>query len=150
MELKWCLQNVGHFDFNSLTGSDAYMCQYYIPTMVQIMACRLIGAKPSSEPMLPYCRLDTQESISVTFYLKFKSFHTRKCVRKCCLENSGQLVSASMCSAPLTISHHSPCNFLRHCVFHLQTSVHFNEIILSIFIQQEFYRPSVVITHMFG
>ena len=26
-----------------------------IPTLVQIMACRLVGAKPLSEPMLEYC-----------------------------------------------------------------------------------------------
>ena len=32
--------------FNSLRPSDAYL--------VQIMACRLIGAKPLSEPMLEY------------------------------------------------------------------------------------------------
>ena len=37
------------------------------------MACRLIGAKPLSEPMLPYYQLDSNEHISVKLYLKFKS-----------------------------------------------------------------------------
>ena len=37
------------------------------------MACRLIGAKPLSEPVLPYCQLDPKERFSVKFYLKFKS-----------------------------------------------------------------------------
>ena len=39
--------------FNPLRPSDAYMRQYNIPTLVQIMACRMLGAKPLSEPMLP-------------------------------------------------------------------------------------------------
>ena len=37
---------------NSLRPSDAYMRQQDKPTLVQIMACRLFGAKPLSEPML--------------------------------------------------------------------------------------------------
>ena len=36
------------------------------------MACRLLGAKPLSEPMLPYYQLDPKEYISVKFYSKFK------------------------------------------------------------------------------
>ena len=43
---------------NSLRPCDAYMRQYHIPTLLQIMACRLIDAKPLSEPVLPYCQLD--------------------------------------------------------------------------------------------
>ena len=49
-----------------------------IPPLLQIMACRLFGAKPLSEPMLSYCQLDPKEYISVKFYLKFKTFHSRK------------------------------------------------------------------------
>ena len=41
--------------FNSLRPSDAYMSQLTRPSLVQIMACRLVGAKPLSEPMLEYC-----------------------------------------------------------------------------------------------
>ena len=63
--------------FNSLRPSNAYMRQYNIPTLLQIMACRLCGAKPFSETMLPYCQLDPKEHISVKLYLKFKSFHSR-------------------------------------------------------------------------
>ena len=36
------------------------------PSLVQIMACRLVGAKPLSEPMLEYSKLDPKE-ISVKF-----------------------------------------------------------------------------------
>ena len=31
------------------------------------MACHLVGAKPSPEPMLKYCYLDHKEQISVIF-----------------------------------------------------------------------------------
>ena len=40
---------------NPLWPSDAYMRQYTRPSLVQIMGCRLGGAKPSSEPLLEYC-----------------------------------------------------------------------------------------------
>ena len=41
--------------FNSSPPSVAYMRQLTGSALVQIMACRLIGAKPLSEPMLEYC-----------------------------------------------------------------------------------------------
>ena len=71
--------------------------QHNIPTLLQIMACRLFGAKPLSEPMLPYCQLDPTEHISMKFYSKFRSFHSRKYTRKCRLRNGGHFVSAWMC-----------------------------------------------------
>ena len=37
----------------------AYMHQWIGSAMVQIMDCRLFGAKPLSKPMLGYCQLDT-------------------------------------------------------------------------------------------
>ena len=40
--------------FNSLRPSDAYMAQQTRPSLAQIMACRLVGSKPLSEPMLLY------------------------------------------------------------------------------------------------
>ena len=39
------------------------MRQYTSPPLIQIMACRLLGAKPFSEPMLLYCQLDTRKQI---------------------------------------------------------------------------------------
>ena len=50
----------------------------------QIMACRLLAGNPLSEPMIVYCQLDQKEHISMKFYLKFKSFRSRKCIWKCC------------------------------------------------------------------
>ena len=40
---------------NSSPPSAEYMPEWTGPALVQIMACRLIGAKPLSEPMLEYC-----------------------------------------------------------------------------------------------
>ena len=77
---------------NSLRPSGAFMRQQIMPSLGQIMACRLIGAKPLSEPMLSYCQLGFKEYISVTFYLKFKSFHSWKCTGIC-----HHFVSTSMC-----------------------------------------------------
>ena len=50
------------------------MHQYNIASLIQIMACCLFGAKPLSDPMLPYCQLDPKEQISVEFYSKIKNF----------------------------------------------------------------------------
>ena len=40
---------------NSMRLTDAYMSLGARPSLDQIMACRLVGTKPLSEPMLEYC-----------------------------------------------------------------------------------------------
>ena len=65
--------------------------------LVQVMACRLSGAKPSSEPMLNYCQLDPWEQTPVIFISKYKSFHSWKCVWNCCLRNGGPFLSRGTC-----------------------------------------------------
>ena len=52
---------------NSSPPSAAYMRQWTGPSLVQVMACRLFGAKPLPEPMLAYCQLDSKEQTSVKF-----------------------------------------------------------------------------------
>ena len=47
------------------------------PSLIQVMACRLFGAKPLSEPMLANCQLDSCEQISVKFKSKFYHFHSK-------------------------------------------------------------------------
>ena len=42
-----------------------HMFQWIRSALVQIMACRLFGAKPLSKPMVGYCQLDPQEQTSV-------------------------------------------------------------------------------------
>ena len=56
---------------NSLRPSGTYMCLKTKPSLVQIMAWRLFGAKPLSEPMMIYCQLNPKEDNSV---------------KKCCLQ----------------------------------------------------------------
>ena len=46
------------------------------------MACRLVGAKPLSEPMLEYCLFYPQEQTSMKYLPKFIYFHSRKCIWK--------------------------------------------------------------------
>ena len=58
------------FFLNSSRSSDAYIHLSTRTSLVHIMACRLIGAKPLSGPMLDYCRLDPKKHISMKFYLK--------------------------------------------------------------------------------
>ena len=43
---------------NSYPPSAAYMHQWTGSALVQVMACRLFGAKPLPEPMLTYCQLE--------------------------------------------------------------------------------------------
>ena len=60
------------------------------------MACCIFSAMPLSEPMLPYCKLDPREHVSMKFYSKFKSLHSRKWTWKCHLLNGSHFVSASI------------------------------------------------------
>ena len=76
--------------------SAAYMRQWTGSAFVQVMACRLFGAKPLSEPMLAICQLDSWKHISVKFKSEFYHFHSRKCVWKYHLRNGGHFVSASL------------------------------------------------------
>ena len=71
--------------FDSSPPGAAHMCWWTGSTLVKIMACRLVGAKPLSEPMVVYCQLDSWEQISMKFELKFYHFHSRKFIWTCCL-----------------------------------------------------------------
>ena len=42
-----------------------YMHLQYRPSLVQIMACRLFGTKPLSEPMLVFCQLDMAQVLKI-------------------------------------------------------------------------------------
>ena len=71
-------------NFNSSPPSAAYMRQWTGPALVQVMAWRLFGAKPSPEPMQAYHQLDSREQILVKFYhfsgilsFSFKKVHLK-------------------------------------------------------------------------
>ena len=52
----------------SLIEAEWRMCaSVNSPQLVQIMPCRLVGAKQLSEPMLKYCWFDPEEQTSVTY-----------------------------------------------------------------------------------
>ena len=63
------------------------MHQWTGSSLVQVMACRLFGAKPFPEPMLVYCWLDYWPQVSVKFESEFYHFHSRRYIWKCCLLN---------------------------------------------------------------
>ena len=67
--------------------------------LVQLMAFLLFGAKPLSEPMLPYCQLDPTEHISVKFYSKFKSFHSRNALEYV-ISDMAAILSQPQCVEP--------------------------------------------------
>ena len=81
---------------NSSPPSAAYMRWWTGSALVQVMACRLVGAKPSLKPMLVYCQLDHQEQTSMKFESKYKIFHSRKCIWKCRLRYGGHFVQGKM------------------------------------------------------
>ena len=63
--------------------SAVYMRQWSGSALVQVMACRLNGAKPLPEPMLTCCPLDSWKQTSVKFESEFYHFHSRKCIWNC-------------------------------------------------------------------
>ena len=60
-----------------------------LSTMVQVITCRLIDAKPLPELMLTYRHLDLYEEILIDFF-------SIKCNWKCRLENDNHFVQALM------------------------------------------------------
>ena len=104
MNTYFTLNNI----INSLRLSDAYERQWNKPSLVQIMACRLFGAKPLSEPVLTCCQLEPKEFYLVKFWSKIKHFHSRQCVSISRLQNVRHIFSASMCSH---IEHSDKCEF---------------------------------------
>ena len=45
----------------------AYMHQWTVSALAQVIACHLVGTKPFPEPMLAYGQLDSWEQHSVKF-----------------------------------------------------------------------------------
>ena len=52
-----------------------HIAQWTGSSLVQVMACRLFGARPLPEPMLVYCPLDSWEKVSVKFEVEFYHFN---------------------------------------------------------------------------
>ena len=56
--------------YKLISPSAAYMRPWIGPALLLMIACRLFGAKPLSEPVLDYCQLDPKEQTSVKYWLK--------------------------------------------------------------------------------
>ena len=50
------------------------MCDKSGPALLQVMACRLLGAKPLPKPMQTYCQVDAKERTSIKSESKYKTF----------------------------------------------------------------------------
>ena len=59
---------------NSSPPGAAYIRWWIRSALVQIMACRLFGAKPLSEPMLGYCQLDPKVFSEILIKIQNFSF----------------------------------------------------------------------------
>ena len=82
-------------DVSPSLPSAAYMRHWTVLVLVQVMACRLFGAKPLSESTLT--QLDPLKQIWVKFKSKYKNFHSWKCIWKC-LRNGGYFVQEHVLS----------------------------------------------------
>ena len=96
---NWCLSNNIGMCGEQLTDKANWLGpsgdiwrQTFCWTLVQVMACLMLGAKPLPAQMLNYRQLDAQGYIWVQFYLNLKSFHSRKCIRRCRLQSAIFLV----------------------------------------------------------
>ena len=78
--------------------STAYMRQCTWLSLVQVMACRLFGAKSLAEPMLFYRQSDPWEQVSVKLEFEFYHFHWIWIDNIIC-QDGGHFVCASMCQA---------------------------------------------------
>ena len=74
--------------------------------LVQVMACRLFGAKP--EPMLVYCHLDSWEQISVKFESELKKMYLKMTsARMAVILSRGRWVKYMYHGSPVCIADHS-------------------------------------------
>ena len=73
------------------------MRQWTGSTLVQVLACRLFGAKPLSEPMLTYCQLGPWEQTSgnsnrnTKLFIHENAFETVVCEMAAILSGGGEL-----------------------------------------------------------
>ena len=90
------------------TPSVAYTRQWIWSALVQILVCRLFGAKLLSQPNAGFL---SYGQTSATFYSKYKAFHPRKCIWKYRLRNDGHFVQEKM-SLPHVLSNRSTFHFM--------------------------------------
>ena len=94
---------------SSLPGA-AYMRQWTGSALVQIMACRLFGAKPLSEPMLKYCQLDLTNKLqwnsnrNTKFFIQENAFENVVCEMAAILSRGDDLLPSTVTVAAVVSS----------------------------------------------
>ena len=83
-------------EVNSFPPSVAYMRQWIVSALAQIMVCRLFGAKPLSKPLLGYCQLDPLEQNFSKILIKTENLSFTKMHIKYRLRYGGHFVQAEM------------------------------------------------------
>ena len=101
---------------NSSPPTAAYMRRETGTAMVQVMACRLFGAKPLPAQMLAKSQLDCWVQISVKFESEFYRFHSRNCIWKCHLSQWRPFCpGGDELTAPLRRGYSDCSNLLHRC-----------------------------------
>ena len=77
--------------FKTLRPGDACMRQWMKSSLVQVITCRLFGAKPLPEPILTFCHLDPSWHASVEFHQNTHIF-----IRENVFENIVCKISSSL------------------------------------------------------
>ena len=69
---------------------DVIMYAYYHnwTSWVQVIACRMFGAKPLSEPAVAYCPFGLSKYISMKLKSKYNNIHWIRLIWKCCLQTT--------------------------------------------------------------
>ena len=91
--------------------SAAYMLQWTGSALVQVLACRLFGAKPLPQPLKLIVNWTLKEQTSVKVESNYNRFHSRKGIWRCRLRNDGHLAQRERLIMKLIIFSHNqpPC-----------------------------------------
>ena len=65
-------------------------------SLVQVMTCRLFGAKPLPEPLLGYCQMDSWEQISVKFESEIYNFNQENAFENVVCQTGRHFVQGDM------------------------------------------------------
>ena len=79
-----CADGVERLNSLHLWPNDIMRCETSWSTLVRVLACHLLYAKPLPEPRQIKCQSDHKGYTSIIFCLKFKYFHSRKYIWNVC------------------------------------------------------------------
>ena len=94
----WC-------SINSWRPRDAYKSHQIRPSLLQIMACHVFGARPLSEPMLDYCQSVPWKHISLKSESNYSNFLLRKSIYSILLSKGHNHIQVYLRYSALGIFH---------------------------------------------